>query len=210
MKRLFAQRGARDRITTDTPAIDPDEVEGADATNAVGQSGHDYGPARSASDGRWRRIVAYTVLPGVALALAVGAGYLRWLAGSDQIELTAREESVRAATDGTIAMLSYEPATVEQDLAAARNRLTGSFKDSYASLINEVVVPGAKQKYISAKATVPAAASVSAGRDHAEVLVFVNQTVIMGTDPPTDTASRVRVTLDKVDGQWLIDGFEPI
>jgi Mce-associated membrane protein len=41
-------------------------------------------------------------------------------------------------------------------------------------------------------------------------LVFVNQTSIVGTDAPTDTASSVRVGLDKVDGQWLISSFEPI
>jgi Mce-associated membrane protein len=36
------------------------------------------------------------------------------------------------------------------------------------------------------------------------VLVFVNQTVAVGNDPPTDTASNVRVTLDKIGGRWLI------
>jgi Mce-associated membrane protein len=41
-------------------------------------------------------------------------------------------------------------------------------------------------------------------------MVFVNQTVIIGADAPTDTASSVRVDLDNVDGRWLISGFDPI
>jgi Mce-associated membrane protein len=57
---------------------------------------------------------------------------------------------------------------------------------------------------------VPAAASVSADPGHAVVLVFVNQTVTMGTGVPTDTASSVRITLDKVDGRWLISKFDPV
>ena len=67
-----------------------------------------------------------------------------------------------------------------------------------------------QQKQISATATVPAAASVSATENHSVVLIFVNQTVIVGHDAPSDTASTVRVTLDRVGGRWLISGFEPI
>lgn len=59
-------------------------------------------------------------------------------------------------------------------------------------------------------ATVPAAASVSATGEHAIVLLFVNQTIIVSQDPPTSTASSVRVTLDKVDGRWLISRFDPV
>ena len=73
-----------------------------------------------------------------------------------------------------------------------------------------MVIPGAKEKQISAVATVPAAASVSADLNHAVVLVFVNQTVVVGTEAPTDTASSVRIGLDKVDGRWLISKFDPV
>ena len=107
-------------------------------------------------------------------------------------------------------MLSYQPGTVGKDLTAARDRLTGPLKDSYGSLINDVVIPGAKDEQISAVTEIPAAAAVSASQEHAVVLVFVNQTVTVGSDPPTSTASRVRVTLDKVGGRWLIAGFDPI
>ena len=40
---------------------------------------------------------------------------------------TARDESVQAAKDSTIALLSYKPDTVEQQLTDARDRLTGEF-----------------------------------------------------------------------------------
>jgi Mce-associated membrane protein len=51
---------------------------------------------------------------------------------------------------------------------------------------------------------------VSAKPNQAVVLVFVNQTVIVGQDAPTDTASSVRVTLDKVGDRWLIAKFDPV
>jgi Mce-associated membrane protein len=159
---------------------------------------------------RWGRLIAYWLLPALALILAIAAGYLKWWDSSVRDAQRAGMESVHAATDGTIAMLSYRPDTVDKDLGAARVRLTGALKDSYTVLTHDVVIPGARQRQISAVATVPAAASVSASTRHAVVLMFVNQTITIGSDPPTNTASRVRVTLDNVDGIWLISGFDPI
>ncbi|BBX09544.1 hypothetical protein [Mycolicibacterium aichiense] len=154
--------------------------------------------------------VAFGVLPIVALLLAAAAGYLRYEDSSRRDADTARTESVQAAKDSTVALLSYKPESVEKDLGAARDRLTGSFLDAYTQLINTVVIPGAKEKKISALAAVPAAASVSAKPDHAVVLLFVDQTVVVGTDAPTNTASSVRVTMEKVNNRWLISGFDPI
>ena len=73
-----------------------------------------------------------------------------------------------------------------------------------------MVIPGAKEKQISAVASVPAAASVSADPGKAVVLLFVNQTVTVGNEVPTDTASSVRITLDKSGDRWLISKFEPV
>jgi Mce-associated membrane protein len=158
----------------------------------------------------WSRVVAFGLLPGLALVLAMAAGFLKWQDNSVRDSEVARIESVQAAKDSAVKMLSYNPDTVEQQLNDARSLMTGDFRDQYTSLINDVVIPGAKEKRISAVASVPAAASVSAEPNHAVVLVFVNQTVVVGQDAPTDTASSVRVTLDKIDDRWLIAKFDPV
>lgn len=159
---------------------------------------------------RAKRVLAYGIAPGLALMLAIGAGYLKWLDGSARQVRSAAAESVAAATNSAAALLSYRADTVDKDLTAAQGRLTGSFRDAYTQLVQNVVIPGAKQKQISAVATVPAAASVSSSENRAVVLVFVDQTVTIGKDAPTSTASSIRVTLDKIDDRWLISGFEPI
>ena len=139
-------------------------------------------------------MLAYGVLPGVALLLALSAGFLKWQDNSVRDSDVAGIESVQAAKDSTVAMLSYRPDSVDKDLAAARDRLTGNFRNSYTSLTNDVVIPGAKQQHISAVATVPAAASISADENHSVVMVFVDQTITVGNDPPTGTASAAKVT----------------
>ena len=158
----------------------------------------------------WSRVLAFGVLPVLALLLAAAAGFLKWQDNSIREDEVARIESVQAAKDSTIALLTYKPDTVEQQLGAARDLLTGDFRDEYTALTNDVVIPGAKEKQISALVSIPAAASVSAEPNHAVVLLFVNQSVVVGTDAPTDTASSLRVELDKVDGRWLISEFDPV
>jgi Mce-associated membrane protein len=159
---------------------------------------------------RWSRVLAFGVLPALALVIAVAAGFLKWQDGWVRGSRVAGIESVAAAKDSTIALLSYQPETVDKELKAARDRLTGSFKDSYTQLIQDVVIPGAKKQHISAVAVVPAAASVSATPKHAVALLYVDQTVVVGNDAPTDTSSIVRVTLDRTGGRWLISAFDPI
>ncbi|MGE2735690.1 hypothetical protein [Mycolicibacterium vaccae] len=150
------------------------------------------------------------LLPALAIALACAAGFFKWQSATIGEARAAGQEAVQAANDTIVAMLSYTPDNVDQDLHAAADRLTGTFRDSYLSLINETVIPGSTQKRISASARVAAAAPVSAEDERAVVLVFVDQTITMAADPPTDTASSVRVTLEKVDGRWLISDFTPV
>jgi Mce-associated membrane protein len=207
------------------PAVETQTTEGAAKAKPVDDSAADAEPDDEDDDDgkevtnddtlvprgiRWGRVLTYGVLPALVLLLAVGAGYLKWLDGSVRNAQFARIESVRAATDSTVALLSYKPDTVEKDLGVVRDRLTGTFKDAYTSLTHDVVIPSAQQKHISAVATAPAAAWVSSIRNHSVVLVFVDQTVTIGNDAPTSTASAVKVTLDKIDERWLISGFDPV
>jgi Mce-associated membrane protein len=184
-----------------------DEAEAADEADLVDE---EEAAAERGSRFSWTRIVAVGVLPAVALLLALGDGYLRWLDGSAQASRVAAEESVKAATDSTIAILSYRPDTVDRDLTGAVGRLTGGFRQQYTQLVTDVVAPGAKQQHISAVATVPTAASVSATENRAVVLVFIDQTTTIGNDAPTQTTSSVRITLEKVHDRWLISQFDPV
>jgi Mce-associated membrane protein len=181
---------------------DAAEIDAAETTDAA--------PAAGRRRVAWANVAVYGLLPAVVLVLGGAAGYLQWKDVSLSQSDTAKKESTKAATDGTIALLSYKPETVDKDLEAAKKYMTGNFLDSYTSLTRDVVIPGSKQKKISAVATVPAAAWTKATPNHAVVMLFVDQTMIIGDSAPTSTASSVRVTLDKVEGRWLISQFDPM
>jgi Mce-associated membrane protein len=198
------------------PAVDSDphldgnvESDDDEQTEVTQTDGTDPVAATPKSGREWSRTITFIILPMVALTLAVVAGFLKWEDGSLRASQVARVQSLQAAKDTTVALLSYQPDTAEKQLGAAEQLLTGSFKNDFHDLITKVVIPGSKQQRISTVATVPAAASVSASADGAVVLLYVNQSTMIGSTPPTDLQSTVRVTLDKVDGRWLISGFTP-
>jgi Mce-associated membrane protein len=201
-------------IGDETTGADVDDESTATADSTPSDVEPDTAEAAAktprASTGRWTRIGAYALLPGLALVLTVGAGYLKWQADSARAAAAAQSQAVAAATESTIALLSYRPDTADKELSAARDRLTGDFRDSYSALIHDVVIPGAQQKQISAVATVPSAGSVSATANHAVVLVFVDQAITIGNDPPTSSASSVKVSLEKIGERWLISDFTPV
>lgn len=209
-----------ERETDNADAAAEADVPNIPETDTLSTSKDESAPEDSAtadSDGdatrrhrAWSPVLAFAVLPGLALVLALVVGYLKWLDRPANDFALARAESVRVASEDAVALLSYRPESVERDLGAARERLTGDFKDAYAALTREVVIPGAKERRIAVRAKVTAAAAVSVNDSHAVVLAFMNQTVTIGDGAPTDTTPVLRVTLDKVNGQWLVSHFDPV
>ncbi|OBJ42362.1 hypothetical protein A5630_21055 [Mycolicibacterium mucogenicum] len=180
-------------------AAEPVEAESAAPKDTVPQSNPGIA---------WARVTAYRILPVLALVLAVAAGGL-WYLTSRHGNEADQAAVIKVASDGTVALLSYEPDTVRQQLTDARKLLTTPFLDEYTTLTKSVI-PGAEQRHISAATSVPAAAAVSVEENHAVVLVFVNQIVRVGDQPPTSTPTSARVTLERLGGQWLIAKFEPV
>jgi Mce-associated membrane protein len=156
----------------------------------------------------WSRVLVYGLLPALVMLLAVAAGLLKWKDSSVRNTDLARSQSVVAARDSAVALLSFRFDTVDRDVAAARERLTGEFRDIYTQRTQEELIPNAKERHVSATAIVPGGASESATHNHAVVLLFVNQTIKIGDAAPVDATSSVRVTLDKIGERWLVSGFD--
>jgi Mce-associated membrane protein len=145
----------------------------------------------------------------VAAAVAIGfllPGYLDNQAAED-----ARVAAPEAAARQAEAMLGYQFDTVEAELPKAADGLTGSFKDEYAQLIKEVIIPGAQEKQLTVKVSVQAKGVVNASADDATVLLFVNQ-VTTGKDTPqaVTSGSRIRMHMQKEDGVWLTSELTPL
>lgn len=188
----------------DEPADEVDETEEADEVVEPAERAEEAEPSRARA-----RVSLPVVLAIIALVLATASGVLRWLTVSQNESDTARVESVQAAKDITAQMLSYETETVDQQLTAARDRMTGEFRGTYTAMINEVI-PAAHAQRIAAVADVLEAGTASAKPDRVELVLFVNQSVQVGDEMPKKHPSVARVTMVKDDGQWLMSEYEPV
>ncbi|WP_454791531.1 hypothetical protein [Mycolicibacterium lutetiense] len=188
----------------DAPADETDEpVEEADEAEEVDEPAEPK-PSRDRS-----RVSVPVVLAAIALLFAVASGVLRWLTVSQDESDTARAESVQAAKEITVEMLSYETETVDQQLTAARDRMTGEFLGTYTAMINEVI-PAAHAQRIAAVADVLRIGTVTAKPDSVEVVLFVNQSVQVGDHMPEKTPSVARATMVKDGDSWLMSKYEPV
>ena len=152
----------------------------------------------------------------VALALVAAAGLTAWMYFSvfkpdRETDAEAVQSAIKAANDGTVALLSYSPESLDTDFATAKSKLTGSFLSYYTQFTEQIVAPAAKQKAVKTKAAVVRAALSEIRPESAVVLVFINQTTESKDRPDASFInSAVRVTMQKIDGGWLISSFDPV
>lgn len=148
----------------------------------------------------------------VVVSAAVAGGFLYFQYRPDRAtDAAAADSAITAASEGTVAILSYSPDTLDRDFASAKSHLTGDFLSYYNKFTQQVVTPAAKQKSVKATAVVVRAAISELHPDKAVVLVFVDQRTVSADRPePTLTSSSVLVTLTKVDEKWLISSFNPV
>lgn len=152
----------------------------------------------------------------LVLALAVTGGVTAWLyvnqyRPDQQTNATAAEAAIKAASDGTVALLSYSPESLDADFANARTLLTGDFLNYYNQFTEQIVTPAAKKNAVKTQAAVVNAAVSELHSDRAVVLVFLNQTTTSTENPDGSfSTSSVKVGLSKVDGIWRIAAFDPV
>ncbi|GAA5065258.1 twin-arginine translocation pathway signal [Nocardia callitridis] len=154
--------------------------------------------------------VAISVLVIASVALALTLYFVQYRPDS-RTDDAARQAAIKAATDGTVSILSYSPDTLDRDFDSAKTHLTGDFLTYYAQFTQQVVAPAAKDKAVKTTANVVRSAISDLNENSAVVLVFINQTTTSSEKPdPTMAASRVQVSLTKVEDNWRISSFDPV
>jgi Mce-associated membrane protein len=149
-------------------------------------------------------VALVVVLAGTAGALVLKAR------GDDRVE-QARSAARAAAERYAVTLLSYDHRHLDKDFAAAKKVLTGRFADDYASTTEKVVRPSATQVKAVVTAEVASSSVVRAGENRAVVLLFVDQTTTSTRlEGPRVDLNRVRMTLDRTGGQWLVSGVDAL
>jgi Mce-associated membrane protein len=202
---------AREVETTETAEAEEDAPEPAEA---------EVDAPKRVKRGRrnWSRALRNVkVVPTIlVLLLLISGGGATWLyfekyRPRQQTDPTVARAVVSAASDGTVALLSYSPESLDKDFATAKSHLSGDFLSYYNQFTEQIVAPAAKQKSLKTTARVIGAAVSELHPGAAVVLVFVDQSTTSKDRPdPSMSASSVLVSLTRVNGNWLITKFDPI
>jgi Mce-associated membrane protein len=205
-------------VSDDDTKADVEPTEGVEIDKAADSNEQSVTASDQTSTGEvTRRVAVIPVLPLVLLlALLASAGLAGWLfftqyRPDQQTDAAVARTVVNAARDGTVALLSYKPDTLDQDFTAAKSHLSGDFLNYYNDFTRQVLTPAARSKGVTTAAQVVGAAVSELHPNSAVVLIFVNQVTTSKERPdPAMASSTVMVSLTKVNGQWLITKFDPL
>jgi Mce-associated membrane protein len=161
-----------------------------------------------------RRVAAWLVaaLAVVVLALAALDGWLV-TSSSSSGSRAQRDQALSTAKTAVPLVLSYDYRHFDSDVAAARARLTGRAVTDYAQAMARTIKPAATKAHAVVHAQTDAAGveAVSSDGNQVTVVVFGEQKVSNASlTAPRIDLFRVRVTLDRVRGQWLVSKFDQI
>lgn len=192
-----------DAENTDAENTDAEAEEGTPEPEGD-QTTSDEGTPRAS----WRRRL---LIGGVALLL-VGAlaasGLLGWQLWQANQVTRAGQEAQTAAVQYAQVLTSIDSAKVDENFNQVLDGATGEFKDMYSQSSMQL-----RQLLIDNKATahgvVVESAIQSESKDKVVVLLFVDQSVANSAAPdPRIDRSRVKMTMEHVDGRWRASKVE--
>lgn len=140
---------------------------------------------------------------GVLAILIAGSGYEGWLLFQHHQREVAAAQALAAAKKYILTLTSVDTNAIDKNFTDVLDGSTGEFKDMYTKSSAQL-----RQTLIDNKAaahgSVIEAAVRDATEDKVDVVLFVDQSVSNGVAPaPQLDRSRVKMTMEKVDGRWL-------
>lgn len=177
------------------------EAQGDDDSVAGGDD-----EQRTARD--WRRHVLRGAVVAAFVVVLAAAGYLGWQLWQERQVAQAGQDARQAATDYAQVLTSIDSAKVDENFDAVLDGATGEFKDMYSQSSEQL-----RQLLIDNKASahgvVLESAVQSATKDKAVILLFVDQSVTNTNVPdPRIDRSRIKMTMEHVDGRWRASKVE--
>ncbi|OBE99663.1 tetratricopeptide repeat protein [Mycobacterium sp. 852002-10029_SCH5224772] len=193
------------------PEAAADDVDDVTADEAAEQADQDDGkggllkPKRPESERRkrpWKQYLRRGILPLLLVASLAVSGFLGWRQWQEHQVKLAGEQAQQAAVAYAQVLTSIDSNKVDENFRQVLDGATGEFKDMYTQSSVKL-----RQLLIDNKATahgvVVDSAIQSESTNKVVVLVFIDQTVTNTAAPdPRIDRSRIKMTMEKVDGRW--------
>jgi len=202
----------------DPAEVVPDEAEALvvlakDADDEAADAADEDSAA--AADSVRRPVPAWLLLSTtlVTALVVAGAVALWWFKPSDQAVADATEQAEQAAQRATPVLFSYDYTRLDADHDAAVGYLTSDYRKSYEPLF-AVIKQNAPDLQVKLHVDLVASGIVRTGDgreadDRVQVFVMFNQVKTdKASASPTTYPAFATLSMEKVDGEWLVDGVE--
>ena len=139
----------------------------------------------------------------LVLVVTVAVLWVREPSAGD-VEEDARAAQA-AAERAVVPILSYDATHLDESKAAAQQYLTGSLRKDYDNIFAGLIEQNAPATRTVVQASLVRSSIVRADGAHAQIFLLINQTrTNKKYTVPQVYKNWVTLTMDKVDGQWLV------
>jgi Mce-associated membrane protein len=159
---------------------------------------------------RWLIAAVASLLTTAFVGLAAAGGWFYWDRVQTRGEQAARSELPKMAAKDIPDVFGYDYQTVERSLSAAYPLLTPAYRREFEKGATTQIIPEARKRQVVVQANVVGVGIMTARRDSASVMVFMNRTVNDKSGEPVYDGSRLRVDYQRIGGKWLISYIAPI
>lgn len=191
------------------PQLDDEQTAEVDTAAPSEDDGDDSKPDKGErTPSRLRKLplrqhLRRSILPLLLAVALASCGFLGWKQWETHQLTVAGQQAQQAAVTYAQALTSIDSNNVDQNFRQVLDGATGEFKDMYTQSSVQL-----RQLLIENKATAHGAVVDSAIQSESAhtvvVLLFIDQTVTNTQLPdPRMDRSRIKMTMQKVDGRWL-------
>src|SRR5271168_2844325 len=150
----------------------------------------------------WRQYLRRSILPLLLVASLAVSGFLGWKQWQEHQVKLAGQQAQQAAIAYAQVLTSIDSNKVDENFRQVLDGATGEFKDMYTQSsvqLRQLLI----DNKASAHGVVIDSAIQSESTNKVVVLVFIDQTVANSASPdPRIDRSRIKMTMEKVDGRW--------
>ncbi len=144
----------------------------------------------------------------MAVLIVGGATAAVFVRGGDGAAEDSGAAAQTAAEQAIVPILSYDYRHLDQDRAAAQSYLTSDYKKEYDKTF-ALIQENAQSVQPVVVAKLVSSGLERSGADRVKVVLFVDQeTTNKETTEPVVYQNYVTVTMQEVDGEWLVDQLD--
>lgn len=194
-------------LSVSAPSAGEPDTAGPGARDTA-QDGQESADGQRDARPRWRTPARWLVAAALVAVLA-GSGFGGWLLFQRHQKDVAAREALAAAEKFVVTLTCVDSNTMDKHVAEVLAASTGEFNNNYSKSVRGQHRQLIVNNQVTTRGRVVESAVKSVSPHKVQVLLMVDQSVTSRAAPePQIDRSRIKMTMEKVGGRWLVSKVE--